>query len=527
MQSNPKLINYSSFGTHIFEFLKKLQQIIELFKITSDKLTMYIKSILDEAKDHASQAARHHESLTNSRLAKKQSRSQQAERSSRSFGIVFYEARRQAKGLDCRFWPTTHFLIAEPVEVIQVGKRQANLAPVGKVFFQATLGRTIPRAQQHKGLMAMSSIVELPLKARAAPPTDHRQGLRRLSPDLISKARDETAVQVTRILLAFVGTATFCLIGLTVSDRTLLVGTIDNITVPFAGPVSFAGFLVIGPVVLIVLRIFLQIYVEHVDRLNRIAGRMPVVRAPILLPLQNPLLRFFSGFAFYLLLPSTMLLFVWQAAVISAASAAWVWIPFCLAAGVITAHGMLPFRSVSWRSKAFLSLGAAIIAPLLIDLRFQRPFFLMSANLSAQDISGRDLENAFLIVANLNGAKLEFANLHRAKLNHANLNNANLSGADLTGANLNNANLPHADLDGANLYGANLNGAYLGNANLQFADLTGADLNGARDLTQAQLDKAWCGNAKLPEGLTIKPCTTPPQVWQAWRVSPSIEKRHP
>jgi hypothetical protein len=33
--------------------------------------------------------------------------------------------------------------------------------------------------------------------------------------------------------------------------------------VPFAGPVSFFGFMLLGPAVLIVLRVYLQIYVEH------------------------------------------------------------------------------------------------------------------------------------------------------------------------------------------------------------------------------------------------------------------------
>jgi hypothetical protein len=40
--------------------------------------------------------------------------------------------------------------------------------------------------------------------------------------------------------------------------------------------------MLLGPAILIVLRIYLQIYVEHNDRLNRIAQRMPTARAPTL-----------------------------------------------------------------------------------------------------------------------------------------------------------------------------------------------------------------------------------------------------
>jgi hypothetical protein len=58
----------------------------------------------------------------------------------------------------------------------------------------------------------MGRIVERPsFQPRS---TSRRQGLRKLSPDLISKARDETATQVTRVGLTFLGTAAFCLLSL-------------------------------------------------------------------------------------------------------------------------------------------------------------------------------------------------------------------------------------------------------------------------------------------------------------------------
>ena len=115
-------------------------------------------------------------------------------------------------------------------------------------------------------------------------------------------------------MLAFVGVAAFCLLSLATPDSSLLTGS-EKLNVPGAGPVSFFGFILLGPAILIVLRIYLQIYVEHSARLDRIAQRMPVVRAPTLAPLKNPLIRAFSGFTFYLLLPVTMLFFAWKAAI--------------------------------------------------------------------------------------------------------------------------------------------------------------------------------------------------------------------
>src|SRR5215831_17838488 len=160
--------------------------------------------------------------------------------------------------------------------------------------------------RDYKGLTVVRRIVGvLSVKRRS---TGRRQGLRKLSPDLIIKAWEETASQVTRIGLTFVGTAAFCLLSLLTPDSALLGGS-EKINVPLAGPVSFFGFMLLGPALLIGLRVYLQIYVEHGDRLDRLAQSASVVRAPTLLPLQNLLLRPFSGFIFYLLLPVAMILF--------------------------------------------------------------------------------------------------------------------------------------------------------------------------------------------------------------------------
>jgi pentapeptide repeat protein len=329
----------------------------------------------------------------------------------------------------------------------------------------------------------MGRIAELPSIKRRS--TSRRQGLHKLSPDLISKARDDTATQVTRVGLTFLGTAAFCLLSLLTPDSALLGGS-ERINVPFAGPVSFFGFMLLGPAVLIALRVYLQIYVEHGDRLDRLARSASVVRAPTLVPLQNQLIRLFSFLIFYTLLPVAMLLFAWKAAVFHN----WGLGLFAVAVAVIASHVMLPFSRFSWRSKGLLSVSAAIIAGGLIlggvwfgfePLR--RPFDLFRANLSGQWLTGEDLRGARLSDANLSGADLS---------------GANLSGANLFGANLRGATLNRANLNGSYPFGANLSGA-----NLSGADLSRASLSDAKNVTPTQLDEA-CGNAetKLPEGLS-------------------------
>jgi hypothetical protein len=305
---------------------------------------------------------------------------------------------------------------------------------------------------------------EFPADQARSTLTGRRQGLRKLSPDLISKARDETSTQVTRVGLTFVGTTAFCLLSLLSPDSALLGGS-EKITVPLAGPVSFFGFMLLGPAVLIVLRVYLQIYVEHSDRLDRLARAVSAVRAPNLVPLKNLVIRLFSGFIFYMLLPVAIVFFAWKAAVFPI----WGSGLLCVATAVIVSHLMLPFSRISWRLKGLLSLSAAIIVAGVVFGGFRlfglelprRPFDLERANLSGHWLQYENFRGANLISANLSGADLSHAdlggaNLWRAKLSHANLGGANLSGAYLWFADLSGAHLYDANLSGANLISANL-----------------------------------------------------------------------
>src|SRR5262245_48357517 len=255
----------------------------------------------------------------------------------------------------------------------------------------------------------MGRIVELPpTKPR---PTSRRRGLRKLSPDLLGKARDENDAQVTRIGLIFLSAFAWCLPGLLSPDSAILTGTVKIDVQQFiAGPLSFFGFILLGPSVLIVLRFYLQMYVEHGDRLDRLAESVSVVRAPTLVPLRNPVIRFLSVMTLYLLLPVTLLLFAWKAALFPL----WGSVLLCIATGVVVSHVMMPFsRFSSWRLKALLSLSAAIISAAIIAGgvmlgfgRLQRPFDLYRANLSGQWLRGAALRNADVRDANLIGADL-------------------------------------------------------------------------------------------------------------------------
>jgi uncharacterized protein YjbI with pentapeptide repeats len=300
-------------------------------------------------------------------------------------------------------------------------------------------------------------------------------------------------------------------------DSALLVGS-DKVNVPLAGPVSFVGFIIIGPAVLVVLRVYLEIYIEHGKRLTGVAWLVQAKRDPTLLSSHNAFLRIAFALVLALFLPLTLFMFAWKAAVFPAWGAGLL----CVAAAVTAGHAMLPLRRVSWRARVLLSVSVAILAGAILagGAMFglglpRRSFDLFRANLSGQWLVSDDLNGANLGFTNLNhavlsGAKLWVADMRSADLRAADLIAAELGFANLNHADLRDANLRGADLGGADLSGANMRGADLRDANLGGADLDGTDLSGANlssvyNLTQPQLDQA-CGTAELPPGLALKPC---------------------
>ena len=113
---------------------------------------------------------------------------------------------------------------------------------------------------------------------------------------------------------------------------------------------------------------------------------------------------------------------------------------------------------------------------------------------------------------------LSQADLCGAVLEHATLIDADLTGAFLVQANLAHARLTGANLSCANLSKARLNLADLRDACLDEATLSGADLRRARNLTQAQIDKAYGDEGSLlPAGLV------PPTAWSKRKTARSTE----
>jgi hypothetical protein len=338
-------------------------------------------------------------------------------------------------------------------------------------------------------------------------------------------------------MLALLGIAFFCLLTALGSPDKLLLAPDSTIKVPFADtPISFFGFIVVAPFLLIVLLIYLHIFygfwIACEWERQYINQRLipPIEGMPTLFSLPAAAPRVLTGFIFYWLVPLVLGVITWKAWAFPAMGR-----PLTYVSGVVTIGlVLLQLRrrahpqSTGWTRVYCISLFLVISLMVLVTFSpqwFHRPLYLFRAELPDAWLGGVDMRYASLGFANLQRAYLQRAQLQEvdlrraqlqkadlllANLQRARLRETDLQEANLVGANLQEVNLQGASLVGANLQGANLDRANLPGANLQGANLQGADLSEAQNLTQDQVKTA-CGdkNTKLPAhlaGLTLPLC---------------------
>lgn len=173
---------------------------------------------------------------------------------------------------------------------------------------------------------------------------------------------------------------------------------------------------------------------------------------------------------------------------------------------------------------------AILVDAFLVGAKFVRAdltgAYLSYANLLGADLTEATFEGADLKWANLTKCALGFTNfgganlenaifvdavssLHDRRIINVEFARSNLKGVKFEGLSFDYATFQGADLSSANLRRTSLTGCDFEAAILEGADLSGANLKTARNLTQQQLDLA-CGDSLtvLPEGLTIRPCSS-------------------
>lgn len=278
-------------------------------------------------------------------------------------------------------------------------------------------------------------------------------------------ARAKTAAAFGKAMLSFLGLAAFCISSLSSPDVSL-IGESATVTVPFAGPMSFTAFMIMGPALLFLVHYYLRVQLRRwLEIVNAIAARSDAGEAAkmaglVVTWLDHGSLRLVSLACYIALLPLLLAGFAYKAMAVPDIGR-WVFIAAAVA-GVLTVWDLVSIvrpSSRTWRRRAAVLVAAAVAlslssATLSAPDRFRRPLNLFRADISGQWLVGADLRGADVRLANLSGATLA---------------EADLSAANFAGANLSEADLTHANASGAYFRDANLERSLL-----KFTDLTAA-----------------------------------------------------
>ena len=318
--------------------------------------------------------------------------------------------------------------------------------------------------------------------------------------DVFKALHESYSKVINKTMLSLLGVGLYSLLAVVGSPDKSLIATNSSIQTPLVGTsISFIGFLIVSPFLLVILTFYLHILYgkwlrletkrEKLNNEPANAGSPPIESVPAIFSFSERLPRFVTTFIFYWFVPLILCVMASKAFALKELIRPM----FYVASVVMLALLFLRIHRCHekkrfWRNAPRWILLALLVAfmsyfPSVSD-SFRRPLNLQredlhEAWLQGLDLTGADMSNANLKGANLSGAILQKAHLNEANLLDADLRAAKLQGASLNKANLQKAKLTFADFEEADLTLATFTGATLQNTNFQSADIRYAR-NGSR-----------------------------------------------
>jgi len=317
------------------------------------------------------------------------------------------------------------------------------------------------------------------------------------------RQHDEISQTIRRTASTLIASCLFCLLTLGAGDENL-VSADAKIHIPVANTdVSYTGFLLFGPIVLIGLSFYLHVFLEQLLHLGPSKGREPL---PFMFNIARSGARLLSGLVFYWMVPAVLAVFTWKA--LPRAEAPLLVLLTTCAAAIMVALQIRRFRSersspLTLRARTLLGAlwllwAVLLVFPVLQLAWLARPLLLRFSATAPGDFGAQ----VVVPVGHARGRPLLLPT-RRLLLYNATLHNKNLSGLNAPEADLRKANLKEADLEGAVLAHADLRKADLTGANLVGVDLRDSDLQGTI-LSQANLGQADLRGAKIDDYTKIE-----------------------
>ncbi len=310
--------------------------------------------------------------------------------------------------------------------------------------------------------------------------------------DVVKLLHESHSKAINKTMLSLLGVGLYSLLAVVGSPDKSLIATNSSIQTPLVGTsISFQGFLIVSPFLLVILTVYLHILYGKWLRLEKRredlnnqpanAGEPTIESVPTIFSYSDRLPRFVTTFIFYWFVPLILCVMASKAFALKELIR-----PMFYVASVVTLALLFlrinrcPERKRFWRNAPRWILLALLVVfmgyfPSVSD-SFRRPLNLQredlhEAWLQGLDLTGADMSNANLKGANLSGAILQKAHLDEANLLDADLRTAKLQGASLDKANLQRAKLTFADFEEADLTLATFAGSTLQKTNFQSGDI--------------------------------------------------------
>ncbi|MFZ4526762.1 MAG: pentapeptide repeat-containing protein [Chlorobium sp.] len=310
--------------------------------------------------------------------------------------------------------------------------------------------------------------------------------------DVVRALHESHSKAINKTMLSLLGVGLYSLLAAVGSPDKSLIATNSSIQTPLVGTsISFIGFLIVSPFLLVILTVYLHILYgkwlrleikrEALNNEPANAGEPTIESVPTIFSFSDRLPRFVTTVIFYWFVPLILCIMANKAFALKELIR-----PMFYVASFVTLSLLFlrinrcPEKKRFWRNAPrwiFLVLLVAFMGyfPSVSD-SFRRPLNLQREDLHDAWLQGLDLTGADMSNANLKGANLSGAILQKAHLDEANLLNADLRTAKLQGASLNKANLQQAKLTFANFEEADLTLATFAGSTLQETNFQSADI---------------------------------------------------
>ncbi len=310
--------------------------------------------------------------------------------------------------------------------------------------------------------------------------------------DVVKMLHESHSKAINKTMLSLLGVGLYSLLAVVGSPDKSLIATNSSIQTPLVGTsISFIGFLIVSPFLLVILTVYLHILYGKWLRLETKradlnkepakTGEPTIESVPTIFSYSDRLPRFVTTVIFYWFVPLILCIMAYKAFALKELIR-----PMFYVASLVTLSLLFlrinrcPPKKRFWRNAPrwilLVLLGAFMGYFPSVSDSFRRPLNLQredlhDAWLQGLDLTGADMSNANLKGANLSGAILQKAHLDEANLLDADLRTTKLQGASLNKANLQKAKLTFANFEEADLTLATFTGSTLQETNFQSADV--------------------------------------------------------